>query len=230
MSALEDARQTAVAMPIVELHEAEWNPRTITDDRLRDLRKSMDADPSHLWARPLIAMEDGTVIAGNHRLQAARLAPAMGELPVVIFKGLTQSQAQTIALRDNQGYAVWDDDSLASMLNHLTAEGVDTVLTGFSSESVADILNGVASGGLGGGGGASADLEPDPEVDWSAAVEALTGATIIAVDHGEMVDESRHGLSWMLYLKSGGAVELGAVPERGGKVALRAAFFPNAKR
>lgn len=232
MSALEAIAEVAKLRPISEMHEAEWNPRVITDERLRDLRKSMDASPEHLWARPLILMEDGTVIAGNHRLQAARLDPPIKQLPSVVFSGLTETEAQTIALRDNQGYAVWDDGSLSAILNHLTAEGIDTVLTGFSGEDVSEILNGFSSGSSGGGGGGSS-AEPEPEAapeQWTAALEALDGATITAVDHGEMVDESRNGLSWMLYLKAGGAVELGAVPERGGKVALRATFFPNAKR
>jgi hypothetical protein len=44
----------------------------ISPERLADLGRSLASDKAMLWARPLIALPDGTVIAGNQRLLAAR--------------------------------------------------------------------------------------------------------------------------------------------------------------
>ncbi len=48
------------------------NPRRISGERLEALKQSMVADPAMLWARPLLALRDGTVFSGNQRLRVAR--------------------------------------------------------------------------------------------------------------------------------------------------------------
>lgn len=139
--ALIDAAKRAELVPVGEMYPAPWNPRTITEERLGELRVSMDADPAHLWARPLIRREDGMIIAGNHRWLAAQLDPPYESLPALELAGLSDHDAQVIALRDNQGYAVWDDKALAPMLNEMFAAGIDLTLTGFSKTSVTDLLD-----------------------------------------------------------------------------------------
>lgn len=47
------------------------NPRRIRQERFADLKQTLAADREMLWARPLIALPDGTVICGNQRLLAA---------------------------------------------------------------------------------------------------------------------------------------------------------------
>jgi DNA modification methylase len=148
---LEAAAKTARLMPIAEMYPAPWNPREITEERLLELRKSMDADPGHLWARPLMRREDGMIIAGNHRLQAAQLGPdstppwpsePYESLPAVEAHGLSDDDAQLIALRDNENYAIWKDAEVAAILGHLGAAGIDLGLSGFSRESVTKLLDG----------------------------------------------------------------------------------------
>lgn len=151
MEALEAAMGTAKLVPLGELYPAPWNPREITEERLLDLRRSMDADPAHLWARPLLKREDGMVIAGNHRLLAAGLnpdsepawpLPAYDALPAWDAYGLTDDEAQVIALRDNENYAVWKVAEVADLLAGLASRGVDLGLTGFSREGVTKLLDG----------------------------------------------------------------------------------------
>ena len=48
------------------------NPRRISEDRLAQLMRTLAEDREMLRARPLIALPDGTVIAGNQRLLAAQ--------------------------------------------------------------------------------------------------------------------------------------------------------------
>lgn len=135
------AQRTAVLMPTAEMYRAPWNPRTITDERLVELRASMDADPEHLWARPLMRREDGMIIAGNHRLLASQLDPPYEFLPGVDMPGLSEDEAQVIALRDNENYAVWDDREVASMLAKLNERGIDMTLTGFTKVNLTTLLD-----------------------------------------------------------------------------------------
>lgn len=138
--ALLEAKRDAALVALVEMYPAPWNPRTITEQRLRDLRISMDADPSHLWARPLMIREDGMIIGGNKRWEAASLEPPYESLPAVLMAGLSEEEAQVIALRDNNGYGVWDDPQVASILSGLDRSRVDLTLTGFTDVSITDLL------------------------------------------------------------------------------------------
>ena len=85
-----------------------------------------------LWARPLLALPDGTVIAGNQRLRAA-LELGLGDDPGDLRRPLARSEARLWALRDNNAYGEWDEPALAEILAELAADGVDLALAGFAS-------------------------------------------------------------------------------------------------
>ena len=59
-------------LPLERLRCWPENPRTIRPERLEQLKRALADDPEMLQARPLLALPDGTVIAGNQRLRAAR--------------------------------------------------------------------------------------------------------------------------------------------------------------
>lgn len=148
MPTLEEARRDIQLVPITQMRRAPWNPRKITDERLRELRTSMDADPGHLWARPQILVPDldgvkldvPIIIAGNHRWLAAGMEPPWTNLPAFLWEGLSEDEAKVIALRDNQGYAVWDDASVAEILRGLDKARIDLSLTGFSKTNISELL------------------------------------------------------------------------------------------
>ena len=92
----------------------EWpeNPRAISASRLAALQQAMTDDPEMLWARPVIALLDGTVIAGNMRLRAGR---ELGwETIPTIYVDLSPDEARLWALRDNNQYGEWDEPALSS--------------------------------------------------------------------------------------------------------------------
>src|SRR5947207_11927011 len=82
-----------------ELRPWAGNPRRISPRRLDDLKRALTDEPGMLWARPLIALPDGTVICGNQRLAAAR-ALGWSALPAVVVD-LDLERARMWALRDN---------------------------------------------------------------------------------------------------------------------------------
>lgn len=143
--------------PISELSEHPENPRTITDQRLADLAKSLKASPEMLRARPLIALTNGQVIAGNQRLKAAQQL-GWTTIPCVTVD-LDATEARLWVLRDNSPYGEWEEAALGEMLKALEDDGADLGLTGFGEKEVGSLLdsfekdNGGSSSSSGGSSG-----------------------------------------------------------------------------
>ena len=98
----------AVAVPLVELHPAPWNPRSITEGRFQNLCDSIQADPDFLWCHPVLAQADGTIYAGNMRYRAAQ-ALGMETVPAVV-EDVSDRLARERALRDNAQWGEWEED------------------------------------------------------------------------------------------------------------------------
>ena len=118
---------TVVDTPIGELTEHPDNPRTISDAAMARLCLNLARDPDMLRARPIIALPDGTVIAGNMRLRAAR---RLGWATVPVFRAdLDTDRAREWALRDNVSFGEWDATLLMPWIDGLV-DGIGSV--GFS--------------------------------------------------------------------------------------------------
>jgi hypothetical protein len=114
--------------------------RTITPERLAELKLGLRDDPEMLWARPLLVLHDGTVVGGNQRLRAVREL-GWERVPVVVAN-LGWERARLWALRDNASYGVWEEEALGQLLAELAAGGVDLALTGFRSGELDRLLAG----------------------------------------------------------------------------------------
>jgi len=97
--------QKVVLAKVASLHPWSRNPRTITAARLADLQRDLEADPQMLWARPLVARLDGTVLMGNQRLAAA-VALGWQTIPVA-YVDVDDETATLRGLRDNVPYGDW---------------------------------------------------------------------------------------------------------------------------
>lgn len=129
-----------VDVALSELREHPENPRRISRERLEQLKRSLAADPGMLKARPLIALPDGTVIAGNMRLRAA-FALGWSTIPVHVVD-LDPATARLWMLRDNNSFGDWDSAPLAEMLASLAGGGVDVDLAGFATAELDELLSG----------------------------------------------------------------------------------------
>jgi DNA modification methylase len=130
-------------LPLSRLRPWPDNPRRITPARLADLKKALAEDREMLAARPLLALPDGTVIAGNQRLRAAREL-GWRTIPVLTVE-LDRERARLWALRDNASYAEWDDAALGELLAELQAEGVELALAGFAGADLDRLLADLAA-------------------------------------------------------------------------------------
>lgn len=124
--------------PLAALRPAEYNPRRIAPERLEALKRSMEADPLMLEARPVIALLDGTVVCGNMRVRAASEL-GWSEIPAVSVE-LDSEQARLWMLRDNNEYGAWEEDALAELLSELEQAGADLALTGFPENELDELL------------------------------------------------------------------------------------------
>lgn len=123
---------------IDELTLWDRNPRKIQPARFEALKRSMSEDPRMMNARPLIALPDGRIIAGNMRYRAA-LDLEWEEVPVV-YVDIDDDRAATWAIRDNVGYGEWEDQGLADLLRELESNSVDLDLTGLAGDDISALF------------------------------------------------------------------------------------------
>jgi DNA modification methylase len=128
--------QPAREVALSDLRPHPGNPRRITEARLAQLGRTLEAEREMLQARPLIALSDGTVIAGNQRLAAARML-GWESIPVV-YADLDEETARRWMLLDNRPAGEDDVEALAAMLRELDAGQAD--LAGYAAEDVDAIL------------------------------------------------------------------------------------------
>ncbi len=128
-----------VAIPLAALHPAPWNPRTISDERFRNLCASIQADPDFLWRRPVLAQADGTIYAGNMRYRAAQQL-GLETIPAVV-EDVSDQLARERALRDNRQWREDEEDDLAARLAQLREQGSDIDLLGRDEQELQQLLH-----------------------------------------------------------------------------------------
>jgi len=86
------------------------------------------------WRQPIVVDEEGVILAGHTRLQAAQKL-RLAEVPVHVAAGLTKAQAKAFRLMDNRSAqeATWDVPLLQTEFEALRELGIDLALTGFDN-------------------------------------------------------------------------------------------------
>lgn len=83
------------------------NPRTIKDNKFKQLVKSIKEFPEMLEARPIVVDEDMVVLGGNMRLKAC-ISAGLTEVPIVKITDITEEKRKEFIVKDNIGYGEWD--------------------------------------------------------------------------------------------------------------------------
>jgi DNA modification methylase len=117
------------------------------------------------FVNPVLVSDDGEIIAGHGRVEAARLL-GMKTVPSLALSHLTQAQRRAYVLADNKLAlnAGWDPDILAIELQGLIDLDFDTELTGFSLAETDFILDRATDADP-----ASGDAPEDASVDMVGA-------------------------------------------------------------
>ena len=93
------------------------------------------------WTMPVLVRENGMLIAGHGRLEAARLE-GIAEVPTIVARGWTEAQCQAYAIADNRltESSEWNDELLRLELGDLREAGFDLALTGFDQDELDKLL------------------------------------------------------------------------------------------
>jgi hypothetical protein len=122
------------------------NPRIHTKP---DLDKMVGSILEWGWTMPVLADENGGLLAGHLRIgAAARLR--LTSIPVIVARGWSDEQKNAYRLADNQfaARAIWDPELLRRELHDLEFAGFDLGLIGFEPDQLKTILAALGSSGL----------------------------------------------------------------------------------
>jgi DNA modification methylase len=125
-----------------KLRPSDDNPRTIAKPDLERLMHQLASDPTFMHARPICAMPDGRIYAGEMRWRAAREL-GWKDAPTYIEEVDDTTRRQRMH-RDNTHPGDWVPDEVASMLAQARAEDADLVMFGHAEGELDDFLARVA--------------------------------------------------------------------------------------
>ena len=140
-----------VLRPVAELRPHAGNARVHSPEQLQQIKASMLAFG---FTNPLLVDEDGVLIAGHGRLEAAS-ALGIAKVPAIVLRHLSPAQKEALRLADNRiaENATWDQALLRDALAAVQAvPEINLAALGFSAAELADILASAASTAEGAGG------------------------------------------------------------------------------
>lgn len=154
------------------------NARTHTKKQVKQIAASIERFG---FTNPVLISDDGGIIAGHGRVEAARLL-GMKHVPTLALSHLSEAERRAYVLADNQLAlnAGWDRDILAIELQGLIELDFDVELTGFSLAEIDFALD--------------AALDADPEAKDAAedAIPQLAGPAVTRT--GDVWALGRHRL------------------------------------
>jgi DNA modification methylase len=137
-------RLVIVYRPLRELKLNPENPRVHSEKQTRQIARSLEVFGPIM---PVVIDKNSKVIAGNGRIQAARLL-GLTEFPTTCADHLSEAQAKAFAIADNRltDNSVWDERLLAEQLKALSEVELDFSLevTGFEVPEIDLMIDGTA--------------------------------------------------------------------------------------
>ncbi|WLA75057.1 ParB/Srx family N-terminal domain-containing protein [Bradyrhizobium diazoefficiens] len=142
MDALIDKAAVEV-WPIGRLRPYERNSRRHSPEQIQQIAASIR---EWGWTMPILAADDGMVLAGHGRLAAGKLL-GIAEVPVIVARGWSENQKRAYVIADNRltDASDWDDEILRLELNDLLAGGFELLLTGITEDELTKLSVGVAA-------------------------------------------------------------------------------------
>jgi ParB-like chromosome segregation protein Spo0J len=116
-----------------KLRRNKHNPRTHSKKQIRQIANCI---LRFGWTYPILIDENGVIVAGHGRYEAALLL-GLREVPVIVIAGLSDAEKRALALADNKiaANAGWDRQLLAEELGDLARLlpdcNLDLEITGF---------------------------------------------------------------------------------------------------
>jgi DNA modification methylase len=123
--------------PTTKLLPYARNARTHSDEQVMQIAASI---AEFGFTSPILAGEDGIIVAGHGRLAAANKL-GLAKVPVVVLDHLSATQRRALVIADNRiaENAGWDDAMLRVELEALQDDDFDLSITGFDLDDLADL-------------------------------------------------------------------------------------------
>jgi ParB family transcriptional regulator, chromosome partitioning protein len=124
-------------LPLEALRTYGANARTHSATQLDELAASIR---QFGFTSPILLDEQGEIIAGHGRLEAAKAA-GMEQVPTITIRGLNPEQVRALRLADNQisSHSGWDLSLLAAEIEDLKAADFDLGAIGFGGDFLAGL-------------------------------------------------------------------------------------------
>ena len=124
--------------PIDRLTANPRNARIHGPEQIEQIRASLR---EFGWTMPVLVRENGMLIAGHGRLEAAK-HEGITEVPTIVARGWTEAQCKAYAIADNKltESGEWSQELLRLELDDLRDVGFDLALTGFDQDELDRLL------------------------------------------------------------------------------------------
>jgi DNA modification methylase len=129
-----------IPTPLSALRPYARNARTHSKRQIKELAKLIQR---YGFTNPILAADDGTIIAGHGRYEAAKHLN-LEVVPVIRLSDLTEAERKAYTLADNRSAekSTWDRELLSLELKDLEASGFEDLdLTGFSLGEIQTIFD-----------------------------------------------------------------------------------------
>jgi ParB-like nuclease domain len=139
---LKDMNVRVQALSINQIKLNPRNPRTHSAKQIRQIANSIVAFG---FTNPLLVTEEGKLIAGQGRYEAAQLL-GLAKVPVIVLAGLSPARQRALAIADNKiaENAGWDRERLAIEIPELSGllemEGLDVSILGFEAVAIDQLV------------------------------------------------------------------------------------------
>lgn len=130
---------------LVSVNQIKPHPHNARTHAQKQIRQIADSIQAFGFAAPVLIDEDGVLLAGHGRLEAAKLL-RLKKIPAIVIEGLSEARKRALLLADNRiaQNAGWDRERLAGELTSLPelllADGLDLAVIGFEPVEVDGLL------------------------------------------------------------------------------------------
>ena len=130
---------------LVSVDTLKLNPRNARTHSKKQIRQIADSIETYGFTNPLLIDDEGMIIAGHGRLQAAKLL-SLRDVPAIALEGLSETKKRALLLSDNKiaENAGWNRELLAVELPELaelfSEEDLDISITGFEPVEIDQII------------------------------------------------------------------------------------------
>src|SRR6266705_2802092 len=132
----EKPKDTGLSVQTISIGQVKPNSGNSRTHSAKQIRQIANSIVAFGFRNPLLVSEDGELIAGHGRYQAAKLL-GLAKVPVIVVAGLSPAKRRALAIADNKiaANAGWDRERLAieipELAGLLSAEGLDVSILGF---------------------------------------------------------------------------------------------------